>query len=127
MRPSPRSLKIIAVGVAVLVAVAVYAVFDPLQSRWMPKCIFRTLTGYSCPGCGSQRLFHALLNGDIPAAFEANAFLLCALPLILLLLLLELGRKKHPRLYAAVYHPATIIITIVVLVAWTLIRNIINI
>lgn len=127
MRPSPRTLKILAVAVAALVAVAVYAVFDPLQSRWMPKCILRTLTGYNCPGCGSQRLFHALLNGDLPSAFEANAFLFCSLPLILLLLLLELGRKKHPHLYAAVYHPATVIITIVVLVAWTVIRNIVNI
>lgn len=39
-------------------------------------CVFRSLTGLDCPGCGLQRAFIALLRGDIVASFEHNAALI---------------------------------------------------
>ena len=57
------------VGAVAAVAV-VYFLFDPLESPYMPQCLFRRLTGLSCPGCGSQRVAHALLPGDLAGAFR---------------------------------------------------------
>jgi len=42
----------------------------------LPKCPFNWLTGLNCPGCGATRMVHALLHGDIAAAWHFNAFLL---------------------------------------------------
>ncbi len=41
-----------------------------------PQCLFRRLTGYDCPGCGTQRAIHAMLHGDFRAAWHYNAALL---------------------------------------------------
>ena len=45
-------------------------------------CPFRLLTGLECPGCGSTRMFMALVDGDINGAFAANPALLAALPVL---------------------------------------------
>ena len=46
-----RRVVILSGAVIVLIAVLiVYAVVDPATSVWMPKCIFRMMTGYDCPG-----------------------------------------------------------------------------
>lgn len=42
----------VAIGAGIAVAV-VYFLFDPLESPYMPQCLFKRLTGLSCPGCGS--------------------------------------------------------------------------
>ena len=42
----------------------------------LPKCPFKWLTGYNCPGCGATRMVHALLHGDVVVAFHYNAVLL---------------------------------------------------
>lgn len=42
----------------------------------LPKCPFNYLTGLNCPGCGVTRMVHALLHGDIAAAWHFNAAML---------------------------------------------------
>lgn len=79
-----RRLLFILTGVAVVILGGIYYMVDPATSRFMPKCILHTLTGLDCPGCGAQRMFHALLHGDFAAAWEANPFLLCCLPLLVM-------------------------------------------
>lgn len=75
-------------------------------------------------GCGSQRVVHSLLHGDLSGALHANAFLVFALPFILFLLVVEFCRNRYPGLYKKV-HSKTIIITITaMLLAWLFIRNI---
>lgn len=104
-----------------------YFKFDPLSVSFMPRCIFHELTGLDCAGCGSQRMLHALLHGDLQGAFRANAFLTAMLPGIAFLIWLETRRTKLPRLYKKVYSPALIIVTVIALVAWMIIRNILKI
>lgn len=104
---------------------ALYYMFDPMQSRWLPKCMFYVLTGWECPGCGSQRMVHALAHGDLMAAWHANAFLLCMLPLLAVMAYASIFREKCQRLYAAVNSVPVIIGAGVALVAWAVLRNLI--
>lgn len=114
----------ILVGVAVAAVCAVYFVVDPAVSRVVPKCLFHELTGWQCPGCGSQRMLHALLHGDIAAAWHHNAVLLLLLPLLAPLLWLELNRTRHPRLYMRVHSVSVALTAVSLLVAWWIFRNI---
>lgn len=114
------TLMLAAVAVA-----AVYFIFDPATTVWMPKCPLHLLTGWDCPGCGSQRAIHALAHGDFESAFRANALLVVMLPYLVLLLFSELARGQHPRLYKLLSHPYIVIPVAVVIVGWGILRNII--
>lgn len=84
-----------AVGIS---AIAVYRMADPSTSWWMPQCPFLRITGLMCPGCGAQRALHALLQGDVAAAFRFNPFLLTIVPLAGIFLLLRgiaTGRRRQ--------------------------------
>ena len=114
-------------GCAVLLAVmagVVYFTFDPAQEAYFPRCTFLTLTGYQCPGCGSQRALHALLHGDIVAAWHHNAALLVAIPVVLIYLVGELKRTSWPRFYRAISHPAIISTLLAAIILWWIGRNI---
>jgi hypothetical protein len=65
----------IACGCAVLAAAAYVAANDPAApGTHLPACPFYAMTGLWCPGCGLTRAAHALLRGDIAAAFGFNLF-----------------------------------------------------
>ncbi len=59
-----------------LAAAAVYvAINDPSSPGvHLPACPLYATTGLWCPGCGMTRATHALLRGDIAAAFGFNLF-----------------------------------------------------
>ncbi len=121
-------LTVLAV-IIVLLGVAVYFNFDPANptlSKFFPKCPVYSFTGLKCPGCGSQRAIHAILNFNFARAAHYNALLLIATPLIALYWIAELIKKRHPALDNALNHPATIIALLVVVLAWTILRNIFN-
>ena len=69
------------VWVALLAAGALYLVWLRLGGPGIP-CPFHLATGLLCPGCGVTTMLVALSRLDIRAAFAANAFLLCTLPLL---------------------------------------------
>ena len=117
--------RVIKWGLVVLTVVlgVVYYFVDPSASRFMPRCLFRTLTGWDCPGCGSQRMIHALLHGNLRDAWHYNAFLLLTLPGILFLVWLEIVRRKHPRLYMRVHSVPVVIALCVAILLWTILRN----
>lgn len=60
----------------------------PLVRAYGPPCIIRTLTGFSCPGCGMTRAVLALLQGNWEQAWHYNLFL----PFAVCLLAAEYGR-----------------------------------
>lgn len=100
-----------------------YFIFDPAESRLAPKCMFHMLTGWECPGCGSQRMLHALLHGDLQGAWQANPFVLCMIPWLAVMMLAAGMRLHAPRFYAVVNSLPAIIITALALLAWGIIRN----
>ena len=79
-------MKKVAIGLLLVVVLAVLTLVDPAQSIWIQKCPVKLLTGLQCPGCGFQRAAHALLHGDVLGAFRFNWFLLYAVPYLLVLI-----------------------------------------
>lgn len=121
-----RTLLVIAVGVILVALGCIYYAVDPSSSTAFPKCTFLSLTGYKCPGCGSQRALHALLNGDVVTAVKYNAMLLIAVPWIGLCLFAETQRTRNPRLYQRLNAPLLIWLFLAIVIAWWLLRNIFN-
>jgi hypothetical protein len=83
MAISKLKLSIIIIGVLVFfVLLALYVFWDPAEVNIFPKCPFYSVTGIYCPGCGSQRATHQLLNGNIIDGFRHN-YLIALLALVL--------------------------------------------
>jgi hypothetical protein len=82
-----------------------------------PVCPFRLLTGWNCPLCGTLRMTHDVLHGDVVAAITDNVFLLAGIPMLVgWILLRRRGEKTLLPMPAAV---SVIIVTL----AWTVVRN----
>lgn len=101
----------------------VYLLFDPSRVGWFPRCPFRMLTGYMCPGCGSQRAFHNLLNGDIIAAWHCNPAVIIAIPILIILLIAEVQHTRTTKFYQRLHHPIVIISIFFTIIIWWIGRN----
>lgn len=116
-------IVILLAGIAV-----VYKYLDPSVVPIFPRCPFRLLTGYLCPGCGSQRAIHHLLNLDLPGAWRMNPLLVIALPYLLLGLILKpLSRHnaRGTRLLDQLYGYRASVVALVVIVLFWIGRNIV--
>lgn len=78
---SPRYRTILALPAAA-VALILLRVFDPALSGVFPPCPIHYLTGLYCPGCGSLRAMHALLQGDLMHAWAMNPLTVLLLPFL---------------------------------------------
>ncbi len=76
-----RRNKVIAGALTLLTIGTAYAFFVMLTKKSIP-CVFHSLTGLKCPGCGVSRMFLALFRFDLKEAFIANGAILCMLPLM---------------------------------------------
>ena len=125
MMLNKRIFWIVAVAAVFALLAVVYYFIDPVEVRWMPKCLWKMATGTDCPGCGSQRMAHALMHADLRAAWTANAYALCMLPVIAFLLWLEVCRENYPRIYGVVHSPAVIWSLAGSVLVWWIVRNLI--
>lgn len=80
--------------ILVIIFAILYRTYNPGGNVYFPKCPFRELTSLKCPGCGSQRAIHFLLNFDILNATKENAILVLSMPYIIAGLVFDL--LKHP-------------------------------
>jgi len=60
-------------------------IFNPTSpaNQFFPKCPFRMLTGWQCPGCGSTRACYQLIHLHPVAAFKLNPFMMMTLPFLI--------------------------------------------
>ena len=65
-------------GLAVL-----FFVLNPAEHEVFPRCLFNSITGYYCPGCGSQRAIHSLLHLNFAGVVSNNFLFIPAMLLII--------------------------------------------
>jgi hypothetical protein len=107
----------------------IYASFNPTESGLFPKCPIRMLTGLRCPGCGSQRAIHHLLNGNIAAAWHVNQLLIVAIPYLILGYFAELLQRRSRRALAIrkrLYGATAAWIALTIIVCFTVLRNLLE-
>jgi len=61
----------------------IYKYNNPSNNSLFVPCPIEYTTGYHCPGCGSQRAIHQLLNFNIMGALRLNSFMVLSLPIII--------------------------------------------
>lgn len=125
MSPTVKNRKraLLLGSLALAGVLCIYYIFDPAEAGWMPRCLFLTLTGWECPGCGSQRMLHSILHLDLEGAWRANPFFLCALPPLVVMGWVELFRERYPRLHSRVNSTLSVMVWSILLIGWTLFRN----
>ena len=115
-----------ALALGALVLIGVYYRFDPARAGFFPPCPLRAVTGWLCAGCGAQRAIHALLHGDLAAAWRLNPLLVVAFPYVAVGYVAE---RRAPasafwaRFRKTGYGQAAIWVICVVVVAWSVGRN----
>lgn len=129
----PASVIVVSGLLLIAAVLYIYTVYDPSESVLFPKCIFHSLTGLDCPGCGSQRAIHSLLHGHISEAWHYNALMTASLPYILLWVILKsvdaVAPHSGPAEYAGkaldiLYHgKAVTAVAVIVLLFW-IVRNV---
>ncbi len=74
-------LSLLAVA-GLLLSVGLYFVAKnpPTDDSFYPKCLSYRFTAIHCPGCGTTRALHAILNLNIEQAFAYNAVMVTLFP-----------------------------------------------
>jgi len=115
------------IGIVLLgILMLVYKFFNPMYYSFFPKCPFYALTGYKCPGCGSQRAIHYLLNFDLHNAWRQNFLLIIAIPYIITGLLFEYQKRITPQMLKwrkILFGYKAILIVFVIVVSFWIFRN----
>jgi len=114
MYQSQISLVKVAAVPFVFAAVWVLYGFDPEASRLYPSCPSKLIVGLDCPGCGTLRALHNLLNANFLLALSYNPLMVVSIPVLIHMLF----RPKW------VQAPAAPWIVLAVLTAYTALRNI---
>ena len=93
-KESPSKLKMSAIVAVGILSIIILFCFNPEDVDWMPRCLFFSLTGLKCPGCGTLRGLHYMLHLKISDAWEMNPFMVVGLPLTGVLLLVPRWHKN---------------------------------
>lgn len=85
------------------------------------------MTGYLCPGCGTTRALHEILNGNIWAAFRLNPLMMFLLPYVgyagMSSAMETLFGRALPRVFI---RPAYIWTLLAVILAFWVVRNLLR-
>jgi hypothetical protein len=106
--------------------VIVYFSYNPEKTEFFPPCLFHKLTGFKCPGCGTQRAIHSILHLEIKQAFRYNPALFIAIPLVGLLIYLENfgGKTRFPKLHRFLSGTKFILGLFIIIILYWIGRNI---
>ncbi|NOY95787.1 MAG: DUF2752 domain-containing protein [Chlorobi bacterium] len=111
--------------VAFSVLAAVFFFLDPVEEVFFPKCVFHSLTGYYCPGCGSQRAIHSLLHLNISGVVNNNVLLIPAvLAMVYGLSVPEINRRFNKDYKNLLYHKQAPLVVLIIIVLFWILRNI---
>ena len=122
-----KILKWSIVIIFVTILAILYRTYNPIGNIYFPKCPFRELTGLKCPGCGSQRAVHYLLNFDILNATKENAILVLSLPYILTGIVFDLLKRTNGKILKwrkRLFGQKAIFVILTIIIAFWILRNI---
>ncbi|MEY8354136.1 DUF2752 domain-containing protein [Lachnospiraceae bacterium 54-53] len=60
-------------------------------------CMFHSLTGFYCPGCGGTRAVRSLLRGDLRMSFQYHPLVLYTVLVFLLEIIIRCASRKWNR------------------------------
>ena len=110
--------------VIILVIVGYYFLLNPYeQDYFFISCPFYQISGYQCPGCGSQRAFHELLHLRIFEAIKQNVLFVLAIPYVLLIFYTSFHQEKYQKLRQILMGNKTLLILLVVAILFGVLRN----
>lgn len=120
-----RTLKVIKLcGLILLIGLA-YAVFVTTTNIRIP-CVLHELTGLDCPGCGLTRLCLSVLRLDFKSAWNFNKGVVILSPLLgILAIRIILNYIKTGIVKTRKIDSIIILISIIWLIVWGIVRNII--
>lgn len=83
--------------VAALIGVAAFVLWwqHPEGNKAIPQCLVLKHTGFYCPGCGSLRAIHFLLQGEFTKAWHMNPLTVLLIPGLAVLAGAELLFNRH--------------------------------
>ena len=118
-----RFHKVIGIWVGLIVLGLFLGVILKLGNWYLP-CPIRTITGYLCPGCGTTRMFLALMELEFAAAFKYNPVVFSMIPLFIWLFIsMSINYVNRGEMKLSKNQEKIIIIMIIVLVIFGIIRN----
>ena len=122
----PKSWGFLCFSTLLFIAAALLLFFfPPEQHAFYPRCLFYTLTGFECPGCGSLRATHRLLHGDLASAFRFNPLLVILAPVAgLWLSAYGLQRITGRKMWSSLTRPILAWALLAVGIAFGILRNI---
>ena len=113
--------------IALLTGVYLYSQYNPEDYAFFPKCPIHTITGYECPGCGSQRAFYNLFQGNFVTAFMYNPLMILLVPYILSGVYIEyIADRSVPRiarLRNILFGKWAVLVLAVVILLYCILRN----
>jgi hypothetical protein len=118
-----RRIIVAAVLLPVVAVGAILFYFDPGQHSFYPICLFHQTTGLLCAGCGASRALYHLLHGHLATAFRFNPLLIASLPCIGWFGARLLVRRWKDQPASASIRPVWLWLILVVLVVFTVARN----
>ena len=101
-----------------------YAFICILAGHPLVPCLFHTVTGLYCPGCGVSRMCLSILSLDFASAFKANAAVFLLLPPGLVMALrmavryVRTGNTRPTRVQTCVFY-----VMVGVLLVFGVVRN----
>jgi hypothetical protein len=120
---SPGIFAGIVLGATAISVGAIVFFFNPSTHGFYPVCLFHSLTGLNCPGCGMTRALYALLHGQIRLALKDNALFVLALVALAVWSARLLLRKMQNRPVQFSVMPKILWFLLGLAFAFTVIRN----
>ena len=121
-----KILKWVIAIILVTILAILYRTYNPNGNVYFPKCPFKELTGLKCPGCGSQRAVHYLLNFDIFNAIKENVILVLSIPYILIGLVFDSLKKPNENILKwrkILFGRKAIFVILSIIIAFWILRN----
>ncbi len=122
-----KLIKWILISCGLVIFFLIYKLINPYETDFFPKCIFLQLTGYQCPGCGSQRAMHHLFNFELYPAFKENMLLVVSIPYLLLgayFDMVSLKTERQFRIRKMLYGQRAIMVILVIVIGFWILRNV---